>query len=186
MRVGGCGRPRKYQSLSHQFIRKLRRQATRYRCATPTCFPASSPTPPFGVEKLNVHQQQDHCCGPAARCWVQLAPQCAMLIDDFDSRREMPGVRQLHEGVHAALVQLAHKSQRVSSLPFGWRQTCRMSRRLRSIIKRWHVLRLVSAPVDIVTLGAKKCVSGFACRPARNTVHRLTCTACPTQGRGNR
>ena len=185
MRVGGCSRPGQNQSLSHQLIRKLRRQVTRRRCAKSTCLPASSPTPPFGVEELNVHQHQGRCRGPGACCRVKLAPQCTMLIDDLNSRRELPGVGHPHEGAHAALIQLAHKHQRVSSFPFGWRQTCRMSRRLRSISRRWHVLRLVTAPVDIVTVGAKKCVSGFACRHARNTVHRLASAACPIHGRGN-
>ena len=186
MRLSGCSRPGQNQSLSHQFIREFRRQVTRHRCAKSTCLPASSPTPPFGVEELNVHQQQGRCRSPAACRWVKLAPQCTMLIDNLNPRRELPGVRHLHEGVHAALIQLAHKPQRVSSFPFGWRQTCRMSRRLRSIIRRWHVIRLVSAPSSIVTVGAKKSVSGFACRPARNTVHRLASTACPIHGRGNR
>jgi len=186
MRVSRCSRPRQNQSLSHQLIRKLRRQVTRRRCAKSTCLPASSPTPPVGIQELNVHQQQDRCRGPAARCRVQLAPQCTMLIDNLNSGRELPGVRNLHEGVYAALIQLAHKFQRVSSFPFGSRQTCRMSRRLRSITRRWHVLRLITAPAGIVTLRAKKCVSGFACRHARNTVHRLASTACPTHGRGNR
>jgi hypothetical protein len=186
MRVGGCSRPGQNQSLSHQLVRKLRRQAARRRCAKSTCLSASSPTPPFGIEELNVHQQQGGSCGPAACCSVQLAPQRTMLIDNLNSRRELPGVRHLHEGVHAALIQLAHKSQRVSSFPCGWRQACRMGRRIRSIVGRWHILGLVTAPCDIVTVGAKKCVSGFACRHARNTVHRLASAACPTHGRGNR
>jgi hypothetical protein len=119
MRVRGCSRPGQNQSLSHQFVRKFRRQATRGRPG----LPASSPTPPLGVEELNVHQQQGCCRSTAPRGWIQLAPKCAMLVDDFDSRRQLPGVRNLHEGVHAALIQLAHKSERVSSLPFGWRQS---------------------------------------------------------------
>ena len=184
MRVRGCSRPGQNQSLTHQFIREFRRQSTRRRRAKATCLPTSSPTPPFGIEELNVHQQQGRCSGPAACCWVKLAPQCTMLVDNLNSRRELPGVRNLHEGIHAALIQLTHKPQRVSSFPFRWRHTCRMSRRLRSITRRWHVLRLVTAPVDIVTVGAKKCVSGFACRHARNTVHRLASAACPIHGRG--
>jgi hypothetical protein len=186
IRVSGCTRPGQNQSLSHQFVREFRRQVTCSRCAQSTCLPASSPTPPFGIEELNVHQQQGSCRSPAARCWIQLAPQCSMLIDNLNPRRELPRVRHLHKRVHAALIQLAYKSQRVSSPPFGWRQTCHVSRRLRSIIGRWHVLRLVGAPSSIVTVGAKKSVSGFACRHARNTVHRVASAACPTHGRGNR
>jgi hypothetical protein len=109
-----------------------------------------------------------------------------MLVDNFDARRQRTRMSYLHERLDTSLIQLTDESQRVSSFPFGWRQSRRVRRRPRSIIRRWHVLRLVTAPAHIVTLGAKKCVSGFACRHARNTVHKLASTTCPTHGGGNR
>lgn len=183
VRVGRRSRPGQNQGLSHQFIRELRWQATRARRSKSAVLSAASPAPPVGVEKLNIHQQQDRSRRTPS-CWhVQLAPKRAMLIDNPDSRRELPRVSDLNERFHAALIQLTNESQRMSSPPVGRQESCRGARRTRSFIWRWHALRLIPAPADIVTLRAKKCVSGFACRHARNTVHRLPSTGCRTHGK---
>lgn len=177
-------RPRENQCLAHQVVGQFRRQTTGSDGSQSAAMVSTRPLPPFDIEKLRVHEQKRRRRRATTGDQIQLSPKSPILVNDLNAGLELLRVCNLNERSNASLIQLANESQCVRTFPLRRRQGKCASRCAWFINKRRHVLRLISAPADILTLGFEKCVSGFACGNARCTVHTLPDAECRIQGKG--